>query len=123
MIDDARCKVNLPDMQRVVVAMLIRSVARDMSERANSHIGIVVAGKGVDGRGYAAGGPELQAAAGRGWARRAIDAYHEFNADRLVAERNFGGAMVEATIEVGAASGRVGVLRGAGREPRQGAAS
>jgi phage terminase large subunit-like protein len=51
MIDDARCRVKLPDMQRVVVAV-DPSGARDMSERANSHIGIVVAGRGVDGRGY-----------------------------------------------------------------------
>ena len=33
-----------------------------------------------------------------GWARRVIEAYRTFKADRIVAERNFGGAMVEAVI-------------------------
>ena len=30
------------------------------------------------------------------WARLAVTAYHEFRADRIVAERSFGGAMVES---------------------------
>lgn len=33
-----------------------------------------------------------------GWAARAVSAYREYQADRIVAERNFGGAMVESTI-------------------------
>lgn len=33
-----------------------------------------------------------------GWATIAIDAYHEYQADRIVAERNFGGDMVESVI-------------------------
>src|SRR5712672_2467975 len=33
-----------------------------------------------------------------GWGRRAVDAYREFKADRIIAERNFGGAMVEHVI-------------------------
>lgn len=33
-----------------------------------------------------------------GWARIAIDAYHEYQADRIIAERNFGGDMVESVI-------------------------
>jgi phage terminase large subunit-like protein len=98
MIDDARRKVKLPDMQRVVVAV-DPSGARDLSERANSHIGIVVAGRGVDGRGYVLGDRSCKLPPGA-WARRAIDAYHEFNADRIVAERSFGGAMVENTIKM-----------------------
>src|SRR5215207_3761299 len=32
------------------------------------------------------------------WARLAVTAYHEFRADRIVAERSFGGAMVENVI-------------------------
>jgi phage terminase large subunit-like protein len=34
----------------------------------------------------------------RGWAHRAIAAYEQWGADRLVAEKNFGGDMVESTI-------------------------
>jgi phage terminase large subunit-like protein len=33
-----------------------------------------------------------------GWGERAVRAYHKWGADRLVAERNFGGAMVEHVI-------------------------
>jgi phage terminase large subunit-like protein len=33
------------------------------------------------------------------WARRAVEAYHGWKADRIVAEQNFGGAMVESTIK------------------------
>jgi predicted phage terminase large subunit-like protein len=99
MVDDARASFvsPLPDMQRIVVAV-DPSGARDMSERASSHIGIVVCGKGVDGRGYVLADRSCKLPPGQ-WARRAIDAYNEFRADRLVAERNFGGAMVEATIK------------------------
>jgi phage terminase large subunit-like protein len=32
------------------------------------------------------------------WARRAVEAYHAHKADRIVAEQNYGGAMVESTI-------------------------
>jgi hypothetical protein len=33
-----------------------------------------------------------------GWGRAAVNAYREFKADRIVAEKNFGGAMVEHVI-------------------------
>ena len=32
------------------------------------------------------------------WARATVNAYREFGADLVVAEKNFGGAMVEATL-------------------------
>jgi len=103
MIDDARKPVKLPDMLRIVVAV-DPSGARDMNEQANSRIGIVVAGRGVDGRGYVLADRSCKLPPG-GWPRHAIDAYHEFQADRLVAERNFGGAMVEHTIKMAQRSG------------------
>jgi phage terminase large subunit-like protein len=98
MIEEARKPVKVPDLQRVVVAV-DPSGARDMSERANSNIGIVVAGRGVDGRAYVLADRSCKLPPGA-WARRAIDAYHEFQADRIVAERNFGGAMVEHTVKM-----------------------
>jgi phage terminase large subunit-like protein len=33
------------------------------------------------------------------WARAAVSAFHGWKADRIVAEQNFGGAMVESTIK------------------------
>ena len=35
-----------------------------------------------------------------GWGRRVIHAYHEHEANLIVAERNYGGAMVESTLRV-----------------------
>ena len=95
MIDDARRPVPLPDMARVVVAIDPSGTAGD-SDTGDS-IGIVVAGKGVDGRAYVLADRTCKLSPD-GWGRRAVEAYHEFKADRIVAERNFGGAMVESVI-------------------------
>ena len=95
MIDAARNPVSLPDMARIVVA-IDPSGTRGESDNGDS-IGIVVAGKGVDGRGYVLADRSCKLSPA-GWGRRAVEAYHEFRADRIVAERNFGGAMVEHVI-------------------------
>ena len=94
MFDDHRVKV-VPDMQRIVVAVDPSGTA-GASDDGDS-IGIVVAGKGVDGRGYVLADRTCKLSPD-GWGRRAVAAYHEFGADRIVAERNFGGAMVEHVI-------------------------
>jgi phage terminase large subunit-like protein len=96
MIDEAKEPTPVPDFSRVVVAV-DPSGARTISDVASSSIGIVVAARGVDGRGYVLTDRSCKLSPA-GWARRAIDAYYEFAADRLVAERNYGGAMVEHTI-------------------------
>ena len=95
MIDAARVRCALPDMQRVVVAV-DPSGTRGGSDDGDS-IGIVVAGRGVDGRAYVLADRTCKLSPD-GWARRAVDAYKEFKADRIIAERNFGGAMVEHVI-------------------------
>ncbi len=96
MIDRAIISAKLPDMARVVVAV-DASGARGADDHAADSIGIVVAGKGVDGRGYVLADRSCKLSPA-GWGRRAVEAYNEFRADRLVAERNFGGAMVEHVI-------------------------
>ena len=82
-----------PDMKRVVV-----SVDPAVSSNVGSdETGIVVAGLGVDGRGYI-----LSDDSGKyrpeEWARRAVSLYDTFDADCIVAEVNQGGDMVENTI-------------------------
>ena len=63
----------------------------------SDEIGIVAAAEGVDGHYYVLddgtlrAGPEM-------WAKAAIHLYRKHKADRIVAERNFGGAMVQHTI-------------------------
>ena len=96
MIDKARAPVTLPDMARVVVAV-DPSGARGADDEKADSIGIVVAGKGVDGRAYVLADYTCKLSPA-GWGRRAVEAYRDHHADRIVAERNFGGAMVEAVI-------------------------
>jgi len=61
--------------------------------------GIVVVGKDANGHGYV-----LQDLSGKysptEWARIAVSAYKTHRADRIVAERNNGGDMVQATIRM-----------------------
>lgn len=94
MIDAAQVR-SIPDMQRIVVAVDPSGTAGESDE--GDSIGIVVAGLGVDGLGYVLADRTCKLSPD-GWGRRAVAAYHEFNADRIVAERNFGGAMVEHVI-------------------------
>jgi phage terminase large subunit-like protein len=96
MIDAARLEGNLPQMERIVVAIDPSGTNGDDGERADS-VGIVVAGKGRDGLGYILADRTCDLSPA-GWGRIAVDAYHEFKADRIVAERNYGGAMVEHVI-------------------------
>lgn len=59
--------------------------------------GIIAAGRGVDGHGYLLGDYSL-AGTPKEWSNAVVSAYHIHRADRIVAEKNFGGAMVESTI-------------------------
>ena len=93
MLDRTRVK-ELPEMARVIVAIDPSGTSGDDEGDA---VGIIVAGRGVDGQGYVLEDATCKLSP-EGWARRAITAYHRWKADRIVAERNFGGAMVEAVI-------------------------
>lgn len=93
-----------PDMARVVVAV---DPSGGHGEE-NDEQGIVVSGKGIDGRGYVLADRSCKLSPD-GWAKRAIQAYIDFKADRIVYENNFGGEMVEATIKAAATSMRVTV--------------
>jgi phage terminase large subunit-like protein len=96
MFDEHRIKrSDMPDLQRVVVA-IDPSGTRGQVD-SGDEIGIVAAGKGVDGRAYvlADGSCKVSPAL---WARRAVALYEREEADCIVAEPNYGGAMVEHTI-------------------------
>lgn len=84
-----------PELLRVVVAI---DPAATSTEGADE-TGIVVAGRDAAGRGYV-----LADASGRyapaEWARAAIAAFAAHAADRVVAEVNNGGEMVEATLRM-----------------------
>lgn len=91
-IDGARVS-SAPGLSRVVVAVDPAVTHGEDSDAT----GIVVAGRGDDGELYvlSAQGYKLSP---QGWATRALDAYDQYQADRIIAERNNGGEMVEATI-------------------------
>jgi len=88
------CRISrkdLPALARVVVAI-------DPSiEGTRNETGIVVCGLGVDGHGYVLADKSMMGTPDQ-WARRAVAAYHEFQADRIVAEVNQGGEMVERVL-------------------------
>jgi len=95
MIDEKRVKKSdLPDMQRVVVAI---DPAAEGTEDGHSETGIVVVGLGVDGRGYVLDDLSCRLSP-LGWARRALSGYDLYSADAIIAETNQGGTMVEHTI-------------------------
>lgn len=86
----------LPEMLRIVVAV-DPSGADDMDNADNDEIGIMVCGLGIDGNGYVL--EDLTCKAGPGiWGRVVCDAFERWQADRVVAETNFGGAMVHHVI-------------------------
>jgi phage terminase large subunit-like protein len=91
-------ETKLPDMRRIVVAIDPASEPEGEGEAGGgAETGIIVAGLGVDGRGYVL--EDLSCSLDpNGWAKRAVAAYDRFDADLIVAEKNQGGAMVEAVI-------------------------
>lgn len=94
----------LPDMVRVVVAVDPSGCADDDPDSRSDEIGIVVAGLGTDGLGYLL--EDLSGHYGpHTWGKIAADAFRRHRADRIVAESNYGGAMVKATIEAANDSG------------------
>ncbi|WP_423753188.1 DNA-packaging protein [Agrobacterium tumefaciens] len=93
-IDEHRI-ASVPELQRVVVS-IDPSGTRGAGDEGDS-IGIVVAGLGIDGRAYVMADRTCKLSPA-GWGKRAVQAYYEFEADRIVAERNFGGAMVQHVV-------------------------
>jgi len=94
-IIDAARQAAAPNLARIVVAI---DPAMTSGEDADE-TGILVVGKDHQGHGYV-----LADVSGRyqpiEWAKIAIAAYRTHHADRIVAERNNGGDMVEATIRM-----------------------
>lgn len=88
----------VPQLIRVVVAV-DPSGADDTNNDSNDAIGIIVAGLGIDGNVYiledctVMAGPAI-------WGRVVTSAFDRHEADAVVGEVNYGGAMVKHTIQV-----------------------
>lgn len=83
----------VPELRRIVVAI-------DPAVTANAEsaeTGIIAAGVGEDGQGYILDDKTISASPD-GWAKQAVALYHTLKADRIVAEVNNGGDMIEHTI-------------------------
>lgn len=83
-----------PELKRVVVAV---DPPAGFGKKSNA-CGIVCAGLGVDGRCYVLEDRSAQGLRPAQWARRIVALYYARNADRVVAEVNQGGAMVEQVL-------------------------
>jgi hypothetical protein len=90
LINDTRVQEH-PDLVRIVVGV-------DPTGSQQNECGIIVAGLGIDGDGYIIDDKSLLGSPGE-WADEVLNAYIINNADIIVGETNYGGDMVEATIE------------------------
>lgn len=97
-IDACRLKDVPSDLERVYVAV---DPAVTNTENSDEH-GIIVVGLKRDAEGYARG-YILQDGSCRGqpeeWARKAVSLYRSWSADKIIAEKNQGGLMVESTLK------------------------
>ncbi len=70
------------------------------SDEAANSAGIIVAGLSNSSRhGYVLADRTTVRGGPRAWAQAAVDAYHEFSADKIIAEKNNGGEMVEIMLK------------------------
>ena len=98
-IADNRAPIRRPhycdDLARIIVAIDPAASSKENSDET----GIIVAGIDHDGHLHI-----LEDCSGRftpdAWAKRAIEAFHEWSADAIIAERNNGGDMVEDTLRM-----------------------
>lgn len=86
---------DMPTMRRIVVAV---DPSGTKGDGGGDDVGIVVAGKGIDGRAYVLEDATCQLSPD-GWGRRVVDMFHRHSADRVIGERNYGGAMVEFVVK------------------------
>ncbi|WP_418889413.1 DNA-packaging protein [Parasphingorhabdus flavimaris] len=61
--------------------------------------GVIVAGLGADGKAYILADCSVEKASPETWARKVADAADRFEADRVIAEANQGGAMVKSVLQ------------------------
>lgn len=90
---DQHRTTDTPDLHRIVIGVDPSGNSGDGSDEC----GIVVAGIDHDQHVYVLDDASLVASPD-GWARTVVHLYDRHQADRVVAEKNFGGDMVEATL-------------------------
>lgn len=106
LLDAARCD-RVPDMVRIVVAV------DPPAGSTGDACGIITVGLGRDGRAWVLADDSLSGASPEGWARAVVEAATRWNADRVVAEANNGGLMVESVLRAAQAHLPVRLVRAA----------
>lgn len=82
--------------ERIVVAVDPSGTEGD--DEGADDVGIIVAARGYDGRGYVIADATANVSPGV-WGRLSCEQYHKYQANLVIAERNFGGAMVQYVIQ------------------------
>ncbi len=95
LIERQRDELPIERRRRVVVAVDPSGASKD-SDKADE-IGIVVAAMGDDGHGYVLADLSLRDSPAV-WGRAAVNAFHNWGADSIIGEKNFGGEMVRFVI-------------------------
>jgi phage terminase large subunit-like protein len=88
-----RYRNQLPDLTRIVVAVDPAVTAGESSDET----GIVVCGEDADGNGYVLADRSCRLPPDQ-WAAEVVKAYDEYEADRVIAESNNGGDLLESVL-------------------------
>ena len=91
-------KINITDLQNIVVAI---DPSGDDGKGTGDEIGIVVAGKTVDGHYYILADETTHGTPAQ-WGSKSIALYNSYKCDKIIAEWNYGGAMVEHVLKTSA---------------------
>jgi phage terminase large subunit-like protein len=92
LVERCRASTELPDMKRIVIGV------DPPASKTGDACGIVAVGKGADGKAYVLADHSVKGRSPEGWARAVAAAAEAWGADRVVAEVNQGGDMVESTL-------------------------
>jgi intein/homing endonuclease len=108
-LDAVRCgPTDLPSMQKVVVGV--------DPAGGTDEVGIIVAGKGRDGKAYVLEDCSMESGDPNAWAKAVRQAYYNHEADCVIGESNYGGKMVEdlvtGAVEMGISYESVNATRG-----------
>ncbi len=88
-----RCRVAVPPaMKRIVIGV------DPPASSTGDACGIIAVGLGIDGKAYVLGDHSVSGRSPEGWARAVAGAAEAWGADRVIAEANQGGDMVESTL-------------------------
>jgi phage terminase large subunit-like protein len=104
--DIDRNRVQLPDVPPLI--RVVTAVDPSISEKDEAESGIVTAGLAANGHVYVLEDASIQGTPIE-WARKAMSQFHLHKADKLIAEANNGGAMVENTLRTTAGLNNYGL--------------